>query len=409
MATFEERVLELVNQERALNGLDPLTLHPLLAETAEGHSQSMALQDFFSHTGLDGSSPSDRALENGYEGGVGENIAAGYWTPEAVMDGWMSSSGHRANILNADYKSIGIGHYHLSEDTGDTNYHHYWTQVFGFSLPPEELEPVTISMTEDGGHLITVDDTSLLSDEHGTLAVDEVQTSNSIDVLPDSIENVTLTGVTDANATGNDNENVIQGNDGANQLNGGLGNDEIHGGLGDDVVFGNQDNDLIFGDGGFDNLRGSIGDDVVYGNTNADSLNGGLGNDELRGGRGLDNLRGARGDDVMIGGRGSDVLVGGTGNDILTGGEAGDFFVFDQPGGGISTGIDIIADFTPGEDKILISTLVNGIELGSVIEVLSRLTTDGIGGSVIDLGGGNSITLLGVPPEQLSADDFIIV
>ncbi len=409
MATFEERVLELVNQERAFNGLDPLELHPLLAETAEGHSESMALQDFFSHTGLDGSSPSDRALANGYEGGVGENIAAGYWTPEAVMDAWMSSSGHRANILNADYKSIGIGYYYLAEDTGNTNYNHYWTQVFGFSLPPEELDLVTITTTEDGGHLIFVDDASLLSDEHGTLAIDEVQTSDSVDVLPDSIENLTLLGITDASATGNDNENVIQGNDGANQLNGGLGADEIHGGLGDDVVFGNQDNDLIFGNDGFDSLRGSIGDDVVYGNTNADSLNGGLGNDELRGGRGLDNLRGARGDDVMIGGRGADVLVGGTGNDILTGGEAGDFFVFDQPGGDISSGVDIITDFTPGVDKLLISALVNGLALGSTIEVLARLTSDGGDGSVIDLGNGNSVTLLGVPPEQLSADDIIIV
>jgi uncharacterized protein YkwD len=52
-------------------------------------------------------------------------------TPEGVVAGWMNSPGHRANILNPALKEIGVGYYFLAEDTGEVNYHHYWTQVFG--------------------------------------------------------------------------------------------------------------------------------------------------------------------------------------------------------------------------------------------------------------------------------------
>ena len=58
-----------------------------------------------------------------------ENIAAGYTTPEAVVEDWMNSDGHRDNILNCNLQEIGVGHYYLANDSGSVNYHHYWTQI----------------------------------------------------------------------------------------------------------------------------------------------------------------------------------------------------------------------------------------------------------------------------------------
>ena len=60
---------------------------------------------------------------------VGENIAAGYASPEAVMSGWMNSSGHRANILNCNFTEIGVGYAYAANDPGTIQYRHYWTQV----------------------------------------------------------------------------------------------------------------------------------------------------------------------------------------------------------------------------------------------------------------------------------------
>ncbi|MBD1835117.1 pre-peptidase C-terminal domain-containing protein [Cyanobacteria bacterium FACHB-472] len=129
---FIAQVVALTNQERSEFGLSALTFDSQLARAAQSHSTDMALNDFFSHTGLNGSSAGDRTLAQGYEFmALAENLAAGYTTPEAVVQGWMASLGHRANILNPDVQSIGIGHYFLENDTGNVNYSHYWTQVFG--------------------------------------------------------------------------------------------------------------------------------------------------------------------------------------------------------------------------------------------------------------------------------------
>ncbi|MEM7759978.1 MAG: CAP domain-containing protein [Cyanobacteria bacterium P01_A01_bin.40] len=129
------QVLELTNAERAKAGLNPLTLNNQLAQAAQGHSDRMAEDDFFSHTGADGSSVSDRVQDTGYQySRAGENIAAGQRTAEQVVQDWMNSPGHRANILNPEFTEIGIGYELLENDTGSVNYNHYWTQVFGTPL-----------------------------------------------------------------------------------------------------------------------------------------------------------------------------------------------------------------------------------------------------------------------------------
>ena len=132
-SSFAVRVVELVNQQRAANGCSqPLAINPALMKAALAHSTDMALHDYFSHTGLDGSSSGTRARQAGYTGSAGwENIAAGYSTPEAVVTAWMGSSGHRANLLNCTLNDTGVGYYYLANDTGTVNYSHYWTQMFG--------------------------------------------------------------------------------------------------------------------------------------------------------------------------------------------------------------------------------------------------------------------------------------
>lgn len=128
-ASDTNAVLTLVNQERANAGLAPLQLNACLQNAAVAHASDMATSNYFSHTGLNNSTPTSRANSAGYSGGVGENIAAGNGTAQATFTQWMGSSGHRANILNPGYQSIGIGY---GYNAGST-YGHYWVQVFGLS------------------------------------------------------------------------------------------------------------------------------------------------------------------------------------------------------------------------------------------------------------------------------------
>jgi uncharacterized protein YkwD len=132
---FIQRVLDLTNLQRQKAGMQPLRLNSQLNTAAQTYSQTMALDDFFSHTGADGSRMSDRIDATGYQyWSISENIAGGYSKPEMVVDKWMQSPGHRANILDPNFTEIGIGYYHLANDTGTINYHHYWTQNFGAPL-----------------------------------------------------------------------------------------------------------------------------------------------------------------------------------------------------------------------------------------------------------------------------------
>jgi uncharacterized protein YkwD len=119
----EDEVVDLVNDQRAKAGCDPLTVDPKLAQAAQDHSTDMAERDYFDHTTPEGLTFADRIVNAGYPTPGAENIAVGQQNADQVMDGWMNSDGHRANILNCDLKSIGVG---LAEDGM------YWTQDFGY-------------------------------------------------------------------------------------------------------------------------------------------------------------------------------------------------------------------------------------------------------------------------------------
>ncbi|MGX1488595.1 sigma-70 family RNA polymerase sigma factor [Streptomyces tendae] len=122
------QVVALVNKERAAAGCGPLAEDSLLDKSAQAHSADMAARDFFDHTNPDGADPGQRITAAGYRWSTyGENIAMGQQTPEAVMESWMNSPGHRANILNCSFKDIGVG---VHEGPGGP----WWTQNFGAKL-----------------------------------------------------------------------------------------------------------------------------------------------------------------------------------------------------------------------------------------------------------------------------------
>lgn len=132
LSSFAQQIVELTNQERARAGCGPLRVNVQLVQAAQGHSEDMAFNDFFSHTGSNGSSPWDRMEAAGYRWReAGENIAAGYTTPQAAMNGWMNSEGHRNNILRCSFEEIGVGYIYRQNDPGAVTYRHYWTQLFG--------------------------------------------------------------------------------------------------------------------------------------------------------------------------------------------------------------------------------------------------------------------------------------
>lgn len=132
---MEETVLDLVNDHRASGAncgtegqfgvADPLEMNTELRCAARLHSMDMAERDFFDHQNPDGESPAERIAETGYMDSptdrmTGENIAYGSQTAEQVVQGWMDSDGHCANIMHPQYEEIGVG-----------KYDDYWTQKFG--------------------------------------------------------------------------------------------------------------------------------------------------------------------------------------------------------------------------------------------------------------------------------------
>ena len=117
-----DQVLDLVNAERNNAGCAPVASDARLTAAAQGHSDDMSEQNYFSHTSKDGRTFADRIRDAGYPDPGAENIAKGQRSAEEVMKSWMASSGHRGNILDCSLTALGTG-----VATGGW----YWTQNFG--------------------------------------------------------------------------------------------------------------------------------------------------------------------------------------------------------------------------------------------------------------------------------------
>jgi len=123
-----QEMLDLVNELRADNGVDPVILNVNLNTAAFNHSDDMARNNYFSHTGLNGSDFSQRIAATGYAGSPrAENIAAGNLSVTATFNQWVNSSGHLSNMLNTNVNEMGIARAFFNS----SKYKHYWTQVFG--------------------------------------------------------------------------------------------------------------------------------------------------------------------------------------------------------------------------------------------------------------------------------------
>lgn len=132
---YEQRVIELVNAERVSRSLAPLKYNETLSNAARYHAVDMMQDNYFDHNSFDVQSGSlvqvcawstrvDKFYLN--RSWIGENLAAGYYTPEAAVEGWMNSDGHRANILSPNYREMGVGY-----ASGGGRYNYYWGQDFG--------------------------------------------------------------------------------------------------------------------------------------------------------------------------------------------------------------------------------------------------------------------------------------
>ncbi|MBB6445296.1 CAP domain-containing protein [Bacillus benzoevorans] len=122
LSAFEQQVVDLTNQERAKNGLPALKVDNGLSKAARAKSVDMQTKNYFSHTSPTYGSPFEMMKQFGVSyRGAGENIAKGQRSPQEVVNSWMNSPGHRANILNNSFTHIGVGH------AANGN---YWTQMF---------------------------------------------------------------------------------------------------------------------------------------------------------------------------------------------------------------------------------------------------------------------------------------
>ncbi len=122
LSAYEQQVVNLTNAERAKNGLPALKVDVNLSKVAREKSSDMQRNNYFAHQSPTYGSPFDMMKKFGitYKS-AGENIAMGQKTPSEVVQAWMNSAGHRANILNGSYTHIGVGH------VANGN---YWTQQF---------------------------------------------------------------------------------------------------------------------------------------------------------------------------------------------------------------------------------------------------------------------------------------
>lgn len=225
-------------------------------------------------------------------------------------------------------------------------------------------------------------------------------------------------------------------NDLADYLRGGAGSDLILGNGGGDTIVGGVDiadptdsADTIYGGGGGDYITGNGGNDAIFGggaqadpNDSADTIFGGGGSDYLLGNGGADSIYGGgaqadpndsadtiyggAGNDYILGNGGNDFIAGQEANDLMYGGAGSDIFYF-----GFGSGVDTIAGgfdnvgATAG-DIIQIVSGVNGIT--NATAALGLVTYSG-GNAILDLGSGNSVTILSVAVNSLTADDFAIV
>ncbi|MDF2812776.1 MAG: calcium-binding protein [Microvirga sp.] len=404
---YEQFLLELVNTERAKVGAQPLAFNSNLLVSSEDHSRWMIASDVFSHTGSGGSAPTDRMKAAGYHfagsWSSGENIAwASTRAPAGLQDevqllhtNLMNSAGHQANILNADFREIGIGFETGSYQGWDSA---FVTQNFAHSGSRSILTGVAFD-DKDGDKFydpgeglggITIRAVSSSGAAYTAMAMD----SGGYQLeLPTGAYNVTFSG-------GGVETTTRQVTIGLRNVKLDLIDPNLTGAAAaPTVIAGTATANKLHGTSIADVMKGLGGNDSLYGQSGNDRLDGGTGNDYLSGSAGNDSLLGQSGADRLNGGPGADRLLGGSGADRLIGGAGVDVFIFKGRWGN-----DRIDDFQNGRDKIDL----RGNGLGYVSLKIGRadIDTDGTYDDVLIQANGQSIGVLNTAMTLIDRGDF---
>lgn len=397
----ERYFASLVNQARKAQGLAPLALEKRLNDSADAHSQWMLDADVFSHTGKDGSQPSDRMRAAGFDLSgrwmAAENVAYVSIRGEGDLrdeirflhDALMDSPGHHANIMRAT-SWIGIGLKVGYLNVGGRDYKVLMaTQNFADTDGQVRPDKGTFQqVTRPVANSALPSRADWLEDFDGpTLRLAAASTAQKDDIRLTGPSTPVAAGAGDdwvAGAFGNDTLRGEAGQDrligaaGADVLIGGDGNDSLQGGAGADRLHGSMGNDLLLGEDGNDRLWGDKGADRLFGGGGADALSGGEGDDALAG---------QAGNDTLAGGAGNDTLDGGAGNDRLHGGAGADTFVFARGGGS-----DVIQGYEHGIDRLLIDAdLLDADPVAFMRDHMSRTSA----GIVIDFAGPEKLVIAG--------------
>ncbi|MFP4043511.1 MAG: CAP domain-containing protein [Rhodosalinus sp.] len=431
-----------LNADLAPDTLDGTTKQPLapdarLHAAAQDHSEWMLQADEFSHTGEGGSSPHERMEDAGYvftgTWRSGENIAwsgtTGRIDLTAAIDvhheGLFKSAGHRQNILQGDFREIGIAqvrgdfaqngtvydasmltqNFAVSGDTlfltgvayDDSDADAFYSVGEGVSGVDIRIGAASAATAAAGGYGLALPggaepvEVTLARGDHemslslepagrnvklDLVGVDTIRSSASVAVDPldgGALRAVELLGREPLDATGAGMDERLTGNAGDNRLTGAAGADTLVGGGGEDSLEGG---------GGADHLYGGAQDDTLWGGPGRDTLTGGDGDDTLGGGAHDDRLWGGDGDDVVYGSAGNDELGGGPGHDKLWTGSGDDT--------AYGAGGDDLIGGARGEDTIWAGTGADTVYGGEGADLIG-----GGGGADHLFGGDHGDTLYG--------------
>lgn len=131
-AALTARIVRQVNHHRALNGVPAVRAERRLGEAAQAHADDMATRDYFDHRAPDGRGMQDRAAAAGYPWRtLAENLGAGLSSPESTVDSWMTSPGHRANMLDPQHVHIGVGYAQPGSGGKRPRFGQYWVILLG--------------------------------------------------------------------------------------------------------------------------------------------------------------------------------------------------------------------------------------------------------------------------------------
>lgn len=381
---YEQLMLELVNAARAKVGAQPLAFNSKLNSSADSHTSWMLATDTFSHTGVNGSTPTARMTTAGYAfsgtWSSAENIAwastrspAGYQDEVKLLHtNFMNSPGHKANILNGAFREIGIGF--------NTGGYKGWDAAFAtqnFALSGSKVFLTGVTMDDkDGDRFYDVGE---------------------------GLAKVTITAVSSTGAR----TTTASGTAGGYSLALAAGTYTItFSGSGvapvkKQVTIGASNVKLDLIDPAMIKvINGTTLADTLYGKSGMDVIKGNAGNDKLLGRAGNDTIYGSSGNDALYGEDGNDVLDGGAGNDFLRGGAGADTFRFRG-----AWGVDKIYGFQPGLDHIDLRS--NKLSFAALSIKQGHGDKDGVADDVIIKANGQSIVLMNIQKAMISATDFL--